>query len=288
MANTRRTVIAVKGVAVEGQEHAAEPFMCEIVVNGESLPVSAIGTEAQNHPVPGGSPRAAWERAAEALAVRTLLLQEAARRGIAAEPIEVGPGRYETEDEARIRALLDAVVEVVQPDEAAVRQEWQRDPSRFRSPPLWEVSHILCACDPDDRTASAIALDRARRICTEALADPASFARLAARESDCGSRSNGGALGQLGPGDTVPEFESALRRLGDGEVTAEPVATRHGYHVIRLDALAEGQVLPFDAVAPKIATAMEKAAWARAARDFVGALVASAKISGVNFGRDCA
>ncbi|WP_428700063.1 peptidylprolyl isomerase [Stappia sp.] len=282
MANARRTVIAVKGVAVEGQETAAEPFMREIVVNGEHLPVAAIGTEAQNHPVRDGSPRAAWQRAAEALAIRTLLLQEAARREIVTERREVGPGRYETDEEARIRALLDLVVEATPSEDAAVRQEWQRDPSRFRSPPLWEVSHILCACEPGDKTGAAIARDRARRLCAEALADPSGFARLAARASDCGSRSSGGTLGQLGPGDTVPEFETALRLLGDGEVTAEPVATRHGYHVIRLDALAEGQVLPYEAVRPKIAAAMEKASWARAARAFVADLVASAEISGVD------
>ncbi|WP_417766613.1 peptidylprolyl isomerase [Stappia sp.] len=282
MANARRTVIAVKGVTVEGEEHAAEPFMREIVVNGERLPVATIGTEAQNHPVSGGSPRAAWQRAAEALAIRTLLLQEAARRDIVTEQREVGPGRYETDEEARIRALLDLAVEAALPEDAAVRQEWERDPSRFRSPPLWEVSHILCACEQGDKTGAAIARDRARRLCAEALADPAGFARLAARESDCGSRSGGGALGQLGPGDTVPEFEAALRLLGDGEITAEPVATRHGYHVIRLDALAEGKVLPYEAVAPKIAAAMEKASWARAARDFVAELVATAEISGVD------
>ena len=87
-------------------------------------------------------------------------------------------------------------------------------------------------------------------------------------------------MGQLGPGDTVPEFEAALRELGEGEITAEPVLTRYGYHVIRLDAVAEGQVLPFEAVRPKILEAMEKAAWAEAARDFVNQLIAESDSSG--------
>lgn len=34
--------------------------------------------------------------------------------------------------------------------DAAVLAEWSRDPSRFRTPPLWEVSHILIACNPRD------------------------------------------------------------------------------------------------------------------------------------------
>src|SRR5690606_20424680 len=114
--------------------------------------------------------------------------------------------------------------------------------------------------------------------------DPREFSALAARESECGSKTSGGALGQLGPGDTVPEFEAVLRTLSEGEMTPRPVLTRHGYHIIRLDALGEGQVLPFEAVRQKIAEAMEKSAWARQARQFVDDLVKGADIKGADFG----
>lgn len=107
---------------------------------------------------------------------------------------------------------------------------------------------------------------------------------LAARHSDCGSRMAGGALGQLGPGDTVPEFEAALRGLAERETTSAPVLTRHGYHIIRMDALALGAELPFETVQPRIATALEKAAWSCAARDFISNLVAGAKITGAELG----
>jgi peptidyl-prolyl cis-trans isomerase C len=147
---------------------------------------------------------------------------------------------------------------------------------------LWEVSHILCACDPRNAEAREKALERVTALSSLLAGNPKGLAALAARESDCGSKSSGGALGQLGPGDTVPEFEAALRRLSEGEMTVEPVLTRHGYHIIRLDALAEGQVLPFDAVRDKIATALEKAAWAKQAREFVDQLVTAAKIEGAD------
>ena len=62
----------------------------------------------------------------------------------------------------------------------------------------------------------------------------------------------------------------------------EPVATRFGLHIIRLDARAEGQPLPFDAARPAILTAMAKAGWAMAARDFVGTLAAGAQITGID------
>lgn len=254
----------------------------DLVVNGESIPHAAVAAEAQNHEAPKGKPGIAWRKAANAVAIRTLLLQEAQARGLHANPVEVGPARFETEEEALIRGLLEDVVEVETPSEADVRSEWERDPARFRSPPLWEVSHILCACDPRDTDAREAARSRAIDLNIQALDDPRGFSRLAKDHSDCGSKSSGGALGQVGPGDTVPEFEYALRELSDGQITAEPVLTRHGWHIIRMDAVAEGAVLPFDAVRQKISDAMEKASWARSARLFVNQLVASADISGAD------
>lgn len=254
----------------------------ELIVNGEAVPQAAIAQEAQNHSAPSGKPGVAWRKASNAMAIRTLLLQEARQRGLTADPAEVGPGRFETEEEALIRGLLDRAIDVSEPAAEEVRAEWEKDPSRFRTPPLWEVSHILCACDLTDETARTEALGRATALTKLARENPKRFSGLASRESDCGSKANGGALGQLGPGDTAPEFEASLRGLAQGEITAEPVASRYGYHIIRLDALAEGQVLPFEAVRPKISDAMEKAAWAEAARNFVNDLIAASEISGAN------
>ena len=261
------------------------PLLPPLVVNGETIPPGAIAAEAQNHAAPQGKPGVAWRKAADAMAIRALLLQEARRQGIEAEPAELSPGRRETADEALIRGLLDRAVRVARPDPSAVRAEYDRDPRRFRSPPLWEVSHILCACDPADDTARRSAHARALALTGEVLGSPGAFATLAARESDCGSRASGGALGQLGPDDTVPEFEAALRRLGEGEITPEPVLTRHGWHIVRMDARAEGRALPFEAVRDALASAMEKAAWARAARALVGELVEAAEISGAGLRR---
>jgi peptidyl-prolyl cis-trans isomerase C len=254
----------------------------DLIVNGETIPSAAIAQEAQNHAAPDGKPGIAWRKAADALAIRALLLQEARRRDLAAAPAEVGPGRFETDEEALIRGLLDQAIDVPEPGEPAIRAEWLKDPARYRTPPLWEASHILCACDPADEAARANALARTTALTGMAQASPKGFAGLAARESDCDSKANGGALGQLGPGDTVPEFEAALRTLAEGEITAEPVLSRYGYHVIRLDAVAEGKVLPFEAVRQKISDAMEKAAWAEAARGLVDRLIAASEISGAS------
>jgi peptidyl-prolyl cis-trans isomerase C len=253
----------------------------DVVVNGETIPSAAIAAEAQNHAAPKHKPGIAWRKAAQALTIRALLLQEARARGLAPEPEELAPGRVETAEEAQIRALLDEALTIPPVTEEAVRAEWARDPGRYRSAPLWDVSHILCACDPRDEAARRAAQARARALLARLDGDPKGLA-AAARESDCGSKASAGHLGQLRPGDTVPEFETALRTLGEGQTTAAPVLTRHGWHIIRLNAIAPGQVLPYDTVRPRIAQALEKAAWARASRDFVQALAERAQISGAS------
>ena len=254
----------------------------DLVVNGETVPHAVVAAEAQNHSAPRGKPGIAWRKAANAIAMRTLLLQEAHRRGLVPDPAELGPGRVETADEALVRQLLEDAVRVASPTPDRVRAEWERGPSRFRAPPLWEVSHILCACDPRDEKARQAAETRASSLAKQISENPQDFGRIAAGHSDCGSKTSSGALGQLGPGDTVPEFEAALRALSDGEITDQPVLTRHGYHIIRMDAVEEGRVLPFDAVKSKIAEAMEKSEWARAARAFTDTLVKTADISGAD------
>ncbi|MEW9921265.1 peptidylprolyl isomerase [Marimonas sp. MJW-29] len=252
----------------------------DLIVNGELVPHALVAAETQNHDAPKGKPGIAWRKAARAIAIRTLLLQEARSRGIATEPDEVGPGRFETEEEALIRGLLETAVNVAAPSKTEIRIEWERDPARFRTPPLWEVSHILIACDPKDRAAREQAERRATALAELAVGEPKRFAALAARESDCGSKTSGGALGQLGPGDTVPEFEAVLRTLSEGQITPAPVLTRHGFHIVRMDAVALGQVLPFDAVREKIALALEKARWATSAKAFVKELIDAADIQG--------
>ena len=255
-----------------------------LVVNGVTVPAKVIAVEMQNHAAPGNQPGIAWRKAANAVAMRTLLLQEARQREIRPEQVEVGRGRFETEEEALIRSLLEVAVEVSPPTEDEIRAEWARDPERFRAPPLWEISHILCACDPRNEDERKAAFTRAKSLVARVEGDPQGFARLASAHSDCGSKTSGGALGQLGPGDTVPEFEAVLRGMKEGEITSKPVLTRHGWHVIRMDAIAEGAALPYETVRSKIADAMEKAAWARSAREFADRLVISARISGAEIG----
>ncbi len=59
------------------------------------------------------------------------------------------------------------------------------------------------------------------------------FAKFARTYSQDGSASQGGDLGWISPGETVPEFERAMNTLQDGQLS-DPVRSEYGYHLIQV------------------------------------------------------
>lgn len=61
----------------------------------------------------------------------------------------------------------------------------------------------------------------------------ATFEDMAKQYSQDGSAAQGGDLGWINPGDTVPAFENAMNQLKPGEVS-EPIESPFGYHLIQV------------------------------------------------------
>jgi len=104
------------------------PLFPTVTVNGVVIAPEAIAEEAQHHNAPKDKPGLAWRAAARALAVRALLLEEAAKAGIDAAPEPRGPGREETVEEALIRAYLDQNLRPKPVTEAQCRVIWEARP----------------------------------------------------------------------------------------------------------------------------------------------------------------
>ena len=251
-----------------------------VTVNGVTVAHDLISREAQNHPAP--TPIAAWTAAARALAVRELLLQEARRLDLRPAPIADTAGRREADEEALIRGLIDSQVATPSPDEDSCRRYYERNLARLRSADIYEASHILIAARRDQPVAFAAASERAVALLSQLATDPTSFAALAVAHSDCTSAPSGGNLGQLTTGDTTPEFEKALLALAPGEMSATPVETRYGFHIIRLDRHIPGRQLPFAAVHDRIAEYLVERSRRLAIAHYVARLAARARLSGVD------
>jgi peptidyl-prolyl cis-trans isomerase C len=251
-----------------------------VSVNGVSIARDAIVREMQHHAAP--KPIAAWQQAARALVIRELLMQRARHLGVAPEPVSDADGRRETDDEAIMRVLVEREVTVPEPDDATCRRFYENNQSRFRSPDIYEASHILFAALPTNREAHAQAQADADAVLATLRENPDCFATLAQAYSRCPSAAQGGNLGQITAGQTTPEFEQALVALEPGELCEAPVATRYGFHLIRLDRKHEGRLLPYELVAERIADYLRDSVRRRADAQYVARLVSAAKIEGVD------
>jgi peptidyl-prolyl cis-trans isomerase C len=243
------------------------------------IPHAAIARETQHHP--SRTAAASWQAAAEALVVRELLLQEARALEIAGEPLTDAAGRRETEEETRIRVLLDETVQVPQPTDAELRRYYEQNRSRFRAPELIEARHILIAARASEPATFARAREEAEAIANQLAHDPDSFDRLARDHSDCASAGEGGWLGQLTPDATTPEFAAAVAALAEGETTRRPVETRYGFHVIRLERRIPSADLPFEAVADRLRDYLSERVRRKATAQYVARLVSLATIVGI-------
>jgi peptidyl-prolyl cis-trans isomerase C len=208
--------------------------------------------------------------AARRLAIRELLRQRAKALGI------------ETRDrlDEAIDELLEREVPVPEADDAC-RRYFESNRERFRSPEEIEMRHILLAAAPDDAQGRTAARDKAEELVAALREAPGRFRELAAGHSRCPSADDGGHLGAVGRGQTVPELENVVLRLPAG-LAERPIETRYGFHVVEVLARAGGEPLDYDDVRLMIADYLRERSWRRAVSQYLQVLIADAEISGID------
>lgn len=102
-----------------------------------------------------------------------------------------------------------------------------------QKPKLMRLSDIYISVRPD------AAIENSRRqeaadVRNQILTGQSTFEKAAGLYSDDPSGTEGGGLGRFQKGDFDPAFENAAFALNVGEIS-QPVRTRFGYHLIRLD-----------------------------------------------------
>ena len=240
-------------------------------VNGTEIPAQAINRESANYT--GGSIAERQQQAALALTVRELLRQRALATGLLAAADDAGT-------DAAIDQLIERDVKLPEVDTAACREYFDKNRAQFRNDDLIEARHILLAAAPDDLEVRDGQRALAETLIAELLRQPESFPRLAALHSVCPSKDQGGHLGQLARGQTVPEFEQAVMRLPLG-LAERPVETRYGWHVVEVLQRVDGTPLPFETVREQVAAYLADTARHRAFSQYLRMLAAGATIRGI-------
>lgn len=249
-----------------------------ISVNGQEIPAAEIAAEMQYHPAT--SAQEAWREAARALAIRTLLLQEADRRDLSAEP-EPDEGV----EEARIRVLLADAVTPAPIDAASCEHWYESHRHRYRGQDVYEAAHILIEAPASDKAARQAARSKAQQLIDTLNTEPSAFAALAATHSACASAQAGGQLGQMTRGDLVEEVETFIMALEPGQICPVPVMSRFGAHVLRLDRREAARDMPFATARPMVEKDLQAVRWQRGVSAFIHQLAEQATLEGVEWGQ---
>ena len=144
------------------------------------------------------------------------------------------------------RVLESAVLAGIEIDPASVRAFYEQHPAQFTERGGVRARHILIGVSPDAAEPDkAEARERARRLRRDAE-NGGDFEALAREHSDDpGSAANGGDLGLVVEGRTVPAFENVLFALEPGELS-DVVETPFGFHIIQLVERQDDRLVPFD------------------------------------------
>ena len=154
--------------------------------------------------------------------------------------------REETRRDLLVERVLDAAVTGDVAIDADTTQEfYEAHTDQFVQGGSARARHILIGVSPDaDEATKTETRERAEELRQEAQ-QGADFAELArAHSEDPGSAENGGDLGRVTKGQTVPDFEAALFALEIGGIS-DVVETPFGFHIIQLLDLEESRTVPF-------------------------------------------
>ncbi|HCA27239.1 MAG TPA: peptidylprolyl isomerase [Betaproteobacteria bacterium] len=153
----------------------------------------------------------------------------------------------------------NALMQKIHVDAAVLKAYYQQHLAQYRVPQERRARHILISV-PEHATAAekAAARTKALKLLKEAQAHPARFAQLAAANSqDPGSARKGGDLGFFTRGEMVKPFSSAVFSMRKGEI-AGPVASKFGFHIIKLVAVKPAHTRSFNDMKAEIAFAIKK------------------------------
>jgi peptidyl-prolyl cis-trans isomerase C len=232
------------------------------VVNGKPIPTSRMASLERQVKASGQEINDDIKnKIKDELITREIFVQEALARGLNQS------AEYKDQMElARSGLLIRALVadeqakRPITPD--SVKAEYDRVSASMNTQE-YNASHILV----EDEAAAKDLIAK--------INGGADFAELAKQHSkDPGSGANGGELSWASPDSYVPEFSAAMVKLAKGEVTAAPVQSQFGWHIIRLNDSRKAALPPFD----QVKDAVEKSLRERQMAEFQAKLRSAAKI----------
>lgn len=166
--------------------------------------------------------------------------------------------------------------------DAEVQQYYNQHQSDYHIDDQVKVRHILIKVDEKaDAKTDAEVKQKADDILKQ-LHNGGNFADLAKKYSDDpGSKDQGGELGFIKHGVTVPEFDKAAFALQPGQISGL-VRTKFGYHIIQTEEKQSAHTRPLDEVKQTITAMLTRQKEAQAQQAFAQQLASEAQKTGMS------
>ncbi len=165
--------------------------------------------------------------------------------------------------------------------DAEVQAYYKKNLDAYKVQDQVKVRHILISVPQGaDGKTDAAAKAKAEDVLKQIKAG-GNFAALAEKNSDDpGSKTQGGELGWLDRGKTVPEFDKMAFSLAPGQ-TSDLVKTQFGYHILQVEDKKTAHERPLAEVKPEIVPVLEQQKAGAAEQNFASQLAADAKKNGM-------
>lgn len=136
--------------------------------------------------------------------------------------------------------------------EEELRRYYERNEQDFEQKDEVKARHILLSLQENaTEEVAQKARERMLRLRDRIQAGEMEFAEAARKHSQGPSASEGGSLGWVAKGETLPAFQEEAFSLDSGQI-GDPVRTREGWHLIKVEDRREGGVKPFDQVRDEV------------------------------------
>lgn len=165
-------------------------------------------------------------------------------------------GRYAVPAQVAIKYLAitpEGLASTVTVDEAEAEAYYADNQDAFRKEEQADASHILVKLDENASEEAVAAATKKIENVLKLARSGKDFGKLAEKYSEGPSAPTGGALGTFSRGQMVKPFEDAVFTMKDGEIS-EPIRTRFGLHIIKLNKLDEARIPAFEEVKGQIMT----------------------------------
>ena len=163
--------------------------------------------------------------------------------------------------------------------DAEIQQYYNQHLKDYQIDDQVKVRHILIKVDGNDPKADAAAKAKAQDVLDQ-LHHGGNFADLAKKYSDDpGSKEQGGELGFLKHGATVPEFDQAAFSLQPGQ-TSGLVRSKYGYHIIQVEEKQTAHTRPLSEVKADIQATLTRQKEGQQEQAYAQQLAAEAQKTG--------